>query len=151
MGPDPCGCRATDPEMALSSLVGRVISVDSGGSKGSSHQTVPHHLPVPPLFIAHKTLSFFLSNLTTTYSLIVVAPTPSMLHVSTRGPLQGLTPCQPLARFKEFSSIVFYLGCYSFGGLDLGVGVVIESFMSLFLNCTSTVIEITAKVASFFL
>lgn len=117
MGPDLCCCRATDPEMAPSSLVGRVISVDSGGSKGSSHQTVPHHLRVPPLFIAHKTLSFFLSNLATTYSLTVVAPTPSMLPVFTPGPLQGLTPCQPLAHFKEFSSMVFCLGCYSFGGL----------------------------------
>lgn len=67
------------------------------------------------------------------------------------GPLQGLTPCQSLAHFKEFSSIVSCLGCYSFGGFGLGVGVVTESFMSLFLNCASTVIEITTKVASFFL
>lgn len=95
MGPDLCCCRATDPEMALSSLVGQVISVDSGGSKGCSHQTVPHHLPVPPLFIAHKTLSFFLSNLaTTSCSLWWHPPRPCCL--SSRGGLfRALHPASP--------------------------------------------------------
>jgi hypothetical protein len=66
----PCCCRATHPDMALSSSPGQDFTMASGGSAGYSHPLFLSILqsPVPPLFIKLKPLCFLFSPVSPTHT-----------------------------------------------------------------------------------